>query len=248
MEGDISNLCQFDWYVYQWAYFRDQTENFPMNKEVLGKVLGPASGEGNEMAQWVLKSNGKVVPRCTAVRPLTQNKISSEVEKAKRDLSDEVIKKPWGNSVTPPPNVKTDDDEGKFVEYEDDVESPRVIPTYGDPVDISGNALNQQPSYDKMIDAEVILGQGDKLRTVTVKARSLGEDGRTIGTYYDEHHILNSVVYDVEFPDGEIHEYSTNVIAENLLSQVDDEGFTVTVLIVSWTTKRMVMLFQCLKS
>ena len=132
---------------------------------------------------------------------LTQKEISSEVEKAKRDLFDEVIKKRCGDSVTPPPNVKPDDDEDEFVEYEDDVESPRVIPTYDDPVDISGNALNQQPSYDKMIGAEVILGQGDKLRTATVKARSLGEDGRTIGTY-DEHHILNTVVYDVEFPDG----------------------------------------------
>ena len=36
---------------------------FPTNREVLGRVLGPAQGEGNEMAQWVLKANGKVVPR-----------------------------------------------------------------------------------------------------------------------------------------------------------------------------------------
>ena len=39
---------------------------------------------------------------------------------------------------------------------------------------------------------------------------------------------MNTLVYDVEFPDGEVKEYSENVIAENLLSQVDDEGFTVT--------------------
>ena len=113
VEGNISNLCQFDW--YQWVYFCDQTENFSLNKEVFGKVLSPASGEGNEMAQWVLKSNGKVVPRRT-VRPLTPDKISSEVEKAKRDLFDEIIKKRWGDSVTPPPNVKPDDDEDEFVE------------------------------------------------------------------------------------------------------------------------------------
>jgi hypothetical protein len=60
-EGDISNLCQYDW--YDWCYFRDQKELLPFKKEVLGRVLGPAKGEGNEMAQWILKANGNVVPR-----------------------------------------------------------------------------------------------------------------------------------------------------------------------------------------
>ena len=56
-EGDISALCQYGW--YDWCYYREQSEKFPFNREVLGRVLGPASGEGNEMAQWVLKANGK---------------------------------------------------------------------------------------------------------------------------------------------------------------------------------------------
>jgi len=62
-EGDISNLCQFDW--YSWCYFREDKSPFPYLKEILGRVLGPAKGEGNEMAQWILKANGKVVPRRT---------------------------------------------------------------------------------------------------------------------------------------------------------------------------------------
>ena len=65
-EGDISNLCQYAW--YEWCYFRDQTAAFPNNKEVLGRVLGPARGPGNEMAQWILKANGRVVPR-RSLRP-----------------------------------------------------------------------------------------------------------------------------------------------------------------------------------
>ena len=44
-EGDISNLCQYDW--YEWCYFRDQGAAFPFTREVLGRVLGPATGEGN---------------------------------------------------------------------------------------------------------------------------------------------------------------------------------------------------------
>ena len=62
-QGDISNLCQFRW--YGWCYFRDHKAPFPHNQEVLGRVLGPARGEGNELSQWVLKSNRNVVPRRT---------------------------------------------------------------------------------------------------------------------------------------------------------------------------------------
>ena len=60
-EGDISSLCQFGW--YEWCYYREQAAAFPHNHEVLGRVLGPARGEGNEMAQWVLKATRMVVPR-----------------------------------------------------------------------------------------------------------------------------------------------------------------------------------------
>ena len=40
--------------MHEWCYFRDQTAAFPNNKEVLSRVLGPARGAGNEMAQWIL--------------------------------------------------------------------------------------------------------------------------------------------------------------------------------------------------
>ena len=36
---------------------------------------------------------------------------------------------------------------------------------------------------------------------------------------------LHSLVYDVEFPDGTVKQYAANVIAENLLSQVDTNGY-----------------------
>ena len=37
---------------------------------------------------------------------------------------------------------------------------------------------------------------------------------------------MNSITYDVEFPDGDVREYAANIIADNMLSQVDNEGFT----------------------
>ena len=37
--------------------------------------------------------------------------------------------------------------------------------------------------------------------------------------------LLITLVYDVEFPDGDVKKYAANLIAENLLSQVDPDGF-----------------------
>ena len=59
VEPDISNTCQFQW--YDWVYFRDHgVSDFPLPKVKLGRVLGPAKHSGNEMAMWILKSNGRL--------------------------------------------------------------------------------------------------------------------------------------------------------------------------------------------
>ena len=79
-EGDISSLCQYKW--YDWCYYREGSATFPDNKEVLGRVLGPARGEGNEVCQWVLKASGHVVPR-RLLRPLQVAEIHSDVEARK---------------------------------------------------------------------------------------------------------------------------------------------------------------------
>ena len=79
-ECDISSLCQFGW--YEWCYYHEQTTAFPHNCEVLGWILGPARGEGNEMAQWILKANGRVVPR-QSLQPLTTAERHSPVEEKK---------------------------------------------------------------------------------------------------------------------------------------------------------------------
>ena len=219
-EGDISNLAQFGW--YEWCYFREHTAAFPNHKEVLGRVLGPARGEGNEMCQWVLKPNGKVVAR-RSVRPLQTAEIHSPVEIKKRKTFDELIERRWGSSITPPKanrNKSDPDDEEESVEEDENSDS---MPEVEDIVDSTGKLLDQQPAYDKLINAEVLLQLGDSMMMGKVKGRSLGDNGRVMGSY-DDNPLLNSIIYDVEFPDGQIKEYAANILAENMLSQVDSDG------------------------
>ena len=128
-----------------------------------------------------------------------------------------------GEHPSPPPAKPKS--ESIFEEYEDDTESPRVIPVAEDPVDCNGKAINLQPEYDRLISLELSMPQGEVLRSAKVIGRTQSPDGKCTGTY-NHNPIMNTMTYDVEFPDGEIREYAANIIAENMLSQVDNEGYT----------------------
>jgi hypothetical protein len=54
---------------YDFVYFRDDTQQFPMATEALGRFLGKSHGVGNAMTCWILKGYGKIVPRRT-LRPI----------------------------------------------------------------------------------------------------------------------------------------------------------------------------------
>ena len=96
---------------------------------------------------------------------------------------------------------------------------------FEDTVDAHGRLLNQQSSYDKLSHNEVELQLGENVQMANVIRRSLGPDGVIVGKYYDNQ-ALNSIVYDVEFPKVTIREYAANVIAENILTQVDEDGIS----------------------
>ena len=42
--------------------------------------------------------------------------------------------------------------------------------------------------------------------------------------------MLNYMIYDVYFPDGQVKDYSGNVIAKKMLSQVDDKIYSITLV------------------
>ena len=106
-----------------------------------------------------------------------------------------------------------------FEEYEDDIESLRVIPVAEAPADCNGKAINLQPEYDRHVSLELSMPQREVLRSVKVIGRIKGVDSKCTGTS-DHNSIMNTMTYDVEFPDGEILKYAANVIAKNMLSQV----------------------------
>ena len=237
-QADISNLCQFKW--YQWCKFREENKvQFPFQKVQLGRVLGPMKNAGNEMAQAVLKSNGTVVPRRTC-RPLTIAEIESPTEQSLRNDFDARINSRHGDSLT---IIEVDDepidlDEKDFIVDDDDEAAFRNIPEE-DPVDFTGRPVLENPFTDILIHAEVLLPQGEELKPAKVIGRSKSgpdDNEHQNSSNYDPNPLLNSLLYDVQFPDGAVKQYAANVIAENMYAQVADNGQTNLILdaITDW--------------
>ena len=74
---------------------------YPFPSNHLGRYLGPARNQGNDMSQHVLLENGKVIPIQT-LRSLSQAEVDSPLEKTKRDAFDEAIKNLYGDHKAPP--------------------------------------------------------------------------------------------------------------------------------------------------
>lgn len=66
-------------------------------------------------------------------------------------------------------------------------------------------------------------GADDALQYARVKRRAVGNDGIPIGCLHSNP-LLDTRQYEVEFKDGSMETLSANIIAENLLAQVDEEG------------------------
>jgi hypothetical protein len=116
-----------------------------------------------------------------------------------------------------------------FDEYEDDDKAARLILEIEDTVGAHSKLLNQSPAYHQIINAEVSLQLGDSMSTVMVTKRAVGPDSTMTGSY-DSKPYLNSMIYEVEFPDGQVKEYAANLIAENMLTQVDSDGYSITMM------------------
>ena len=159
------------------------------------------------------------------------------VENKKHDVFDALIERRMGTSINPPTTPEdrdpTMEDPTNENDLEDDDEMDGLVesPSHEDILDSMGRILEQEPAFDKIINAEVMIQNGDEMAITMGKVarRSLDADGRMTGTYH-ENPFLNTITYDVEFPDGQVKEYGANSIAENMLTQVDSDGYSLSLM------------------
>jgi hypothetical protein len=78
-------------------------------------------------------------------------------------------------------------------------------------------------AYDEYLAAEVILPKGENMVLGKVVGCKRDLDGNPIGKGHSNP-IFDTRLYQVQFPNGHIEEYSANVIAQNIYSELDTEG------------------------
>jgi hypothetical protein len=150
---------------------------------VLGQALGPAKGAGNEMAQWTLKANCKVVP-CRSSRPLKVDEIHSPADLKKREMFDKLIEKKCGKSVNPlKPNSSENDGDNEFKEHEVNDEPKRIAPDIEVTVDAVGKRFKQQPACNNILRSEVSLELGESMTVGKVSKPALGPNGTVAGAF-----------------------------------------------------------------
>ena len=221
---DISEYLDFtfwDWVIYH--------PNAGLGEMKLGKWLGVSHKIGNLMSFWILTENAKVIS-CTTVQHLTMlEQQMDDWKKRMKNYEDKIEEK---LNIIEDPILDLSDvpryNHLSLEEADEDFrnEFQKVINDSELPETDDADESSKEAFFDYFVNMELGLSRGDvdgELEHATVKRRAVGEDGEPIGVAH-KNPFLDTRKYEVEFRDGSIEIMSANTIAENLLSQVDEEG------------------------
>ena len=207
--ADISPFVEFGW--YEWVMWWNTTSGYPEPREELGRWLGPDPDVGPALCSKVLKSNGQWIYTST-YRRLSEEELRDPKKREERAEFDRAVKEKLGG---PDEFVDPDAKTPEYQLYEDDFEGTHVgIP------DIDGVTPEINDEY---IGAEVNLPYDGDMVAGRVTRRARNQDGELEGTS-NANPILDTRVYQVEFPDGGVKEFSANAIAENMYAMCDADG------------------------
>lgn len=224
---DISSLALFDW--YEPVEYHMPTNGFPNAKRLLGRFVGVAAEVTiDEMAFRILTESGKVVVR-KSVWGIEPERKNTDLYKAELHLLDEAIKSKLGDSLDDneidPELVGIAPEVPDYLFDEDEVQEP-----YDKSATVKeADDYFTSDAYDQYLTAEVLIPQGGVMKKAVVKRRATDQDGNPIGRR-NPNPILDSREYEVQFPDGSVDILTANKISESILTQVDSEGRSYSVL------------------
>ena len=207
---DISEYLDYHWYQNVWYY--DQEAQFPEDRRKLGKWIGVAHRVGQALCYYILPASARPIVRST-VQALTDDELLSEsiceqIAVLDRSIHDVIARD--GDTLDQIPQDLQDEDYDVYDPMEPEADKPEA------------DAFTPE-MYDALISAEVLLPKGDVLLPAKVLGRKRDAAGNPIGVAHSNP-ILDTRIYDVQFPDGHTESYAANMIAENIYAQVDEDG------------------------
>jgi hypothetical protein len=221
---DVSEWLDFSFYDPVWYW--DMPSDEPKGSNI-GRWLGVAHRVGSDMCYWVLKDNGTVVSR-TTVQHITIDDLAKDDTARKLHEFDEKVKERLDDTNF---QLHTDMDNAFFALDMQDDSAPdenelelnkedNVIP---DTDDILEKENATSDAFDGILNAKVLVPEGDTQVLGTVTKRLKDSDGNPVGVR-SENPFADTRMYEVRLSDGTHRELTYNTIAQNLFAQCDSEG------------------------
>ena len=230
---DISEWIEYEFYCLCWFWNNQQDSSEPK----IGRWLGVSHRVGSALCYWILSDTGKVVARTTVQHITRQEAAKPDVQQSIRDYhvsmnkaigDDDFVTDLDGMTSFINDDVEDVDvdkiEEDDILEWmEEKYQGLPKIPEIDDVVDNS-DRRKQADTYDQFLGAEVALPDSTgRTAMARVMKRVKDNDGVGVGVA-TTNPLTNTALYEVEFSDGHVEELQYNIIAENMISQVDSEG------------------------
>ena len=226
---DISEYLDFGF--YDWVHCDG---NAGLGETMLGRWLGVSHRVGNSMTYYILQKNGTVVSRSTVSRVTDVELMTTNVKTACQEFDRQIADRLRDENHVIPPDVDAGGDMPRDwtiipeldqgdPDYEQEFQAAMSDPTIPEVDDIK--EVTPDTATDPYLNVEIALPRSDdpEWRCGRVVKRAKGIDGEPVGTANDNP-MLDTRVYEVEFPDGHLEELAANTIAECMYAQVDSEG------------------------
>ncbi|KAI2513325.1 Reverse transcriptase (RNA-dependent DNA polymerase) [Fragilaria crotonensis] len=198
---DISEYLDFEF--YDWVTFRS---NAGIGEVQLGRWLSVSHRVGRLMSDWILPDSAIPVS-ATTVQRLTNDERSTDEMKQQMNEYEEKVKSTFEARSSDIANAIRGVDSSKIIDHENEdetffseftrvIDDDAMLPHAEDEIDDNKGLVEVES--DQYVGMELALPRGDDCMMVHAE--------------------------EVEFINGHVEELTANIIAENLIAQVDDEG------------------------
>ena len=224
--GETPDITQYlDFGFYEWVAYK---QNAGVGPGELARWLGISHKTGPLMSYWVVPLSGIPIS-VTTVQRLTNLEQQTTQWIRRCTEFDAKLEAKLALESAKLPNVASQHDQRFILDLES--ESPEFLEDFNRVInDETLKHADDDPPLERMEDDPYVtmtmgLPRGDdgELHRAKVKRRKLDDEGKPTGKA-NNNPLLDSRQYEVEYLDGATEILTANIIAENLLSQVDEEG------------------------
>jgi hypothetical protein len=215
-----------DFHIYQWVYFKT---NAGLGPKEIGRWLGVSHRTGPLMTYWILPKSGIPISCDTVQRVTNSEKETDEVKREMALWTASAIARLEATSANVERGLEDVPQQAIFdLENEDEEFSKQFSQTLEETpltIDEEDDPHPAEVGTDAYLNMEVGLRRGgeDDLQRARVKRRAVDEEGRPIGRP-SNNPLTDTRMYEVEYIDGGSEVLAANILAENILAQVDENG------------------------